>query len=71
MAGAVIDIVRAQLGLVVIDASMAMEGNGPESGDLVKMDLIIAGTNPLATDMVGANIVGFESFGDSVLPMGE
>ena len=61
VAGAVIDIVRAnKLGLVVIDASMAMEGNGPESGDLVKMDLIIAGTNPLATDMVGANIMGFD-----------
>jgi uncharacterized protein (DUF362 family) len=26
----------------------------------VKMDLIIAGTNPLATDMVAANIMGFE-----------
>jgi uncharacterized protein (DUF362 family) len=61
VAGAVIDIVRAnKLGLVVIDASMAMEGNGPESGDLVKMDLIIAGTNPLATDMVGAKIMGFD-----------
>ncbi|OPY11550.1 MAG: Acetoacetate decarboxylase (ADC) [Syntrophus sp. PtaB.Bin138] len=60
VAGAVIDIVRAnKLGLVVIDASTAMEGNGPENGDPVKMDLIIAGTNPLATDMVGASVMGF------------
>jgi len=40
---------------------MAMEGEGPGSGDLVKMDVIIAGTNPLATDMVAANVMGFES----------
>jgi uncharacterized protein (DUF362 family) len=25
------------------------------------MDLIIAGTNPLATDMIAANIMGFET----------
>jgi len=62
VAGAVIDIVRAnKLGLVVIDASTAMEGNGPVNGDPVKMDLIIAGTNPLATDMVGASVMGFEA----------
>ena len=55
----IIDMVRAnKLGLTVIDGSMAMEGNGPTDGDLVKMDLIIAGTNPLATDMVGASVMG-------------
>jgi uncharacterized protein (DUF362 family) len=60
VAGAVVDIVRAnKLGLVVIDGSTAMEGNGPEGGPLVKMNLIIAGTNPLATDMVAASIMGF------------
>jgi uncharacterized protein (DUF362 family) len=60
VAGAVVDIVRAnKLGLVVIDGSTAMEGNGPEGGPLVKMDLIIAGTNPLATDMVAAGVMGF------------
>jgi uncharacterized protein (DUF362 family) len=60
VAGTVVDIVRAnKLGLVVIDASTAMEGNGPTDGTLVPMNLIIAGTNPLATDMVAANIMGF------------
>lgn len=59
-APAIIDVVRAnKVGLVVIDGSMAMEGNGPTNGSLVKMDLIIAGTNPLATDMVAAAIMGF------------
>jgi uncharacterized protein (DUF362 family) len=57
----ILDMVRANnLGLVVIDGSMAMEGQGPSDGDLLKMDVIIAGTNPLATDMVGAYVMGFE-----------
>jgi len=56
----VVDMVRAcPPGLIVIDASTSMEGNGPTDGDLVKTDLIIAGTNPLATDMVAARIMGF------------
>jgi uncharacterized protein (DUF362 family) len=60
-AAAIVDIVRAnKLGLVVVDGSMAMEGNGPSMGPLVKMDVIVAGTNPLATDMVAASLMGFE-----------
>lgn len=60
VAAVTVDMVRAnKLGLVVIDGSMAMEGDGPTLGDLVQMDLIIAGTNPLATDMVAADIMGF------------
>ncbi len=46
--------------MVVIDGSTGMEGNGPTVGDLVKTNLIIAGTNPLATDMVAAHIMGFD-----------
>ncbi len=54
-------MVRAnKMGLTVIDASTAMEGNGPTAGDLVPMNLIIAGTQPLATDMVAARLMGFE-----------
>jgi uncharacterized protein (DUF362 family) len=57
----IVDMVRAnKLGLTVVDGSMAMEGDGPTDGNLVKMDVIIAGTNPLATDMVAANVMGFE-----------
>lgn len=56
----IIDMVRASnMGLTVIDASSAMEGNGPSEGELVDMNLIIAGTNPLATDIVGAAVMGF------------
>lgn len=57
----IIDMVRAsKMGLTVIDASTAMEGNGPSEGELVDMNLIIAGTNPFATDLVGASVMGFE-----------
>jgi uncharacterized protein (DUF362 family) len=60
-AAAVVDMVRAnKLGLVVVDASTAMEGQGPSQGTPVKMGLIIAGTNPLATDIVSASLMGFE-----------
>ncbi|MEJ2637203.1 MAG: DUF362 domain-containing protein [Calditrichia bacterium] len=56
----ILDMVRAnKLGLTVVDGSMAMEGDGPTGGSLVKMDLIIAGTKPLATDMVAAAVMGF------------
>jgi uncharacterized protein (DUF362 family) len=61
VAAAIVDMVRAnRLGLVVVDGSMAMEGNGPSAGPLVKMDVIVAGTNPLAADMVAASAMGFE-----------
>jgi uncharacterized protein (DUF362 family) len=57
----ILDMVRAnKLGLVVIDGSTAMEGDGPSNGPLVPMNVIIAGTNPLATDIVGASVMGFE-----------
>jgi uncharacterized protein (DUF362 family) len=60
-AAPVVDMVRAnKLGLVVVDASTAMEGQGPFQGTPVKMGLIIAGTNPLATDIVSAGLMGFE-----------
>jgi uncharacterized protein (DUF362 family) len=57
----ILDMVRAnKLGLVVIDGSTAMEGEGPSDGILVPMNVIIAGANPLATDMVAASVMGFE-----------
>lgn len=60
----IVDMVRAnKVGLTVVDGIRAMEGNGPTLGagsNLVDMNLIIVGTNPLATDMVTARIMGFE-----------
>ncbi|MBN1215894.1 MAG: DUF362 domain-containing protein [Candidatus Lokiarchaeota archaeon] len=38
--------------LVIIDASYALEGMGPSSGNAVKMDTIIASTNFLAADII-------------------
>ncbi len=59
-----IDMVKAnKLGLSVIDATTAMEGQGPSvsrGGSLVNMNLIIASKNALAADMVAANIMGFD-----------
>jgi uncharacterized protein (DUF362 family) len=58
----IVDMVRAnRMGLVVIDASTAMEGDGPLGGSIVPMNLIIAGTSPLAADMVGATVMGFDA----------
>lgn len=59
----IVDMARAnKMGLTVIDGLLAMEGDGPSLGAgayLVDMDLIIAGTHPLATDMVAASVMGF------------
>jgi len=61
VSAAVVDMVRVnKLGLVVVDGWMAMEGNGPSLGKQVKMNVIVAGTNPLATDMAAASLMGFE-----------
>ena len=55
----ILDMARAnKMGLCVVDATTAMEGDGPTGGDLVDMGLIIAGTDPLATDMVAAHLMG-------------
>jgi uncharacterized protein (DUF362 family) len=57
----ILDMVSAnKLGLTVIDASTSMEGQGPSQGNLLPTNLIIAGANPLATDMVAAAVMGFD-----------
>jgi uncharacterized protein (DUF362 family) len=60
-----IDMVKAnKLGLCVVDATTAMQGQGPtvgHGGTLLKMNLIIASQNALAADMVSAYLMGFES----------
>ena len=58
----ILDMVQASKpGLTLVDGSMAMEGDGPTGGSLVKTDLIIAGTDPLATDLVAAAVMGFKA----------
>jgi len=46
--------------LTVIDGFVAMEGYGPVSGDPVKMDLVIAGEDVVATDATAARVMGFD-----------
>ena len=46
--------------LTVIDGFVAMEGRGPSDGDPVKMDLIIAGKDVVATDATAARVMGFD-----------
>ncbi len=46
--------------LTVIDGFVAMEGRGPTDGTPVKMDLIIAGRDVVATDATGARVMGLD-----------
>jgi len=46
--------------LTVIDGFVGMEGKGPVHGRPVKMDTVIAGVDPVATDAVAARAMGFE-----------
>ena len=48
--------------LTVIDGFVGMEGNGPIDGTPVPMNLIIAGTDPVATDATAAQIMGFNPY---------
>ena len=54
---------EAEKDISIGEGSTAIQGQGPsvhQGGQLVKMDLIIAGTNPLATDMTAAYLMGFQ-----------
>ena len=46
--------------LTVIDGFVAMEGRGPTDGSSVKMNLIIAGKDPVATDATCARVMGLD-----------
>jgi uncharacterized protein (DUF362 family) len=46
--------------LVTIDGFVGMEGEGPIGGDPVESNLAIAGTDWLATDRVGVEVMGFD-----------
>lgn len=47
--------------LTIIDGYYCQEGNGPTAGDVVKLDLVIAGYDPVALDTVVCNIIGFDT----------
>lgn len=44
--------------LTIVDAIVAMEGDGPGSGDPLQVGLLLAGENPVAVDTVAAEIAG-------------
>jgi uncharacterized protein (DUF362 family)/Pyruvate/2-oxoacid:ferredoxin oxidoreductase delta subunit len=44
--------------LNIVDAVVAMEGNGPGSGDPIHVGALIAGVNPLAVDIIAARLAG-------------
>jgi uncharacterized protein (DUF362 family) len=46
--------------LTVIDGFVAMEGRGPTDGPAVKMDLIFAGKDPVATDATCSRVMGID-----------
>ena len=46
--------------LTVIDGFVGMEGRGPVDGTPVKMELIIAGSDAVATDATASRIIGFD-----------
>lgn len=61
MAGVIVDLCKTRkIDLVIIDGRIGMEGEGPHQGTPVQLDLIIVGTDPVATDSVASTIMGFD-----------
>ena len=44
--------------LTIVDGIVAMEGNGPGSGDPRLLGILLAGTDPVAIDLIAAEITG-------------
>jgi uncharacterized protein (DUF362 family) len=56
------DLLRVrQADLTLVDAVIAMEGQGPHAGTPVEMNLLIAGRQTVAVDAVAAYVMGFET----------
>ncbi len=55
--------------LYVMDGILGMEGQGPGSGDPIKLDLVLASTDPVALDISVCEILGVEPVGIPVLKM--
>jgi uncharacterized protein (DUF362 family)/Pyruvate/2-oxoacid:ferredoxin oxidoreductase delta subunit len=58
---ALLDIALAtKPSLTIVDGIVAMEGEGPSSGDKREFNRLLVATNPLALDVVMAHLVGIE-----------
>ncbi|MCP4627624.1 MAG: DUF362 domain-containing protein, partial [bacterium] len=53
--------------LSIMDAVVAMEGNGPGTGDPRQVGLLIGSTNPLALDVVAGEIMGIDRKQNSII----
>lgn len=56
--------IRGQVRLHVVDAHVAMEGEGPNTGDPVHLGLVIAGADAVAVDLVSAAVMGWAPVAD-------
>lgn len=46
--------------IAIVDGVMAMEGDGPTAGSAVPMGVVLAGTDAVAVDAIGATLMGFD-----------
>jgi uncharacterized protein (DUF362 family)/NAD-dependent dihydropyrimidine dehydrogenase PreA subunit len=53
-------LIKPKIRLNLVDGVMGMEGNGPNSGDIRKLDMIIAGQNALDVDSTITKILGLK-----------
>jgi len=53
--------------LIIVDGIVAMEGLGPVWGSPVKMNLLVAGTNPVTVDSICSNIMGINPYSIELL----
>ena len=63
----ILTIVKPQL--YIMDGIVAMQGQGPGSGDPVKMDLVLAATDHVAVDIAVCKILGIEPVAIPALKM--
>ncbi|MFQ6054090.1 MAG: DUF362 domain-containing protein, partial [Candidatus Bathyarchaeia archaeon] len=54
------ECIRGHVRLNVVDSVIAMEGDGPTTGDPVDLGLIIAGGDAVAVDLVASAIMGWD-----------
>jgi len=61
MLGEIYLFIKDKVRLNVVDGIVGMEGNGPSSGELRKMDIIAAGADAVAVDSYITELLGFKA----------
>ena len=57
----ILDVAAAvRPGYAIVDGIVGMEGNGPISGTPVQANVLVFGDDPVATDTIGARLMGFD-----------